>query len=248
METDFWELSRGEIYLFLLLAIIIFLLFRVLNRSLPFISVRKKWRKVLLNYLPVIEMAAWFVYIIWAIQYLWEGNRLYALELSIILSLFVLAVSWFSLRDFIAGAVFKASGRFLKNETVKIGEYAGRITGFESRNLILETEKGETIYIPYNKVLGTVIVKSHPAENVLSHTFRLKLNDISNSMEVMNRLKISILTSPWSSLKKDPQIRLIDSEDKSVSVFEITVYAIEEEYFVQLEKYIRSLFLKSTPL
>ena len=245
MTTDFWELSRGEIYLFLLIAIIIFFLFRVLKKSLPFFPVRKKARKVLLNYLPVIEMAAWFIYLIWAIQFLWIGNRLYALELSVILSLFVLVVSWFSLRDFIAGAVFKASGKFLKNETVKIGDFAGKIAGFESRNLVLETEKGETVYIPYSKVLGNVIIRSHPAENVMSHTFRIKLKNVSDPIQVMDRMKTGILTSPLSSLKKDPQIRLLDSGDGLAPVFEITVYTIEPEHFVQLEKYVRSLFKDS---
>ncbi len=243
MTTDFWELSRGEIYLFLLIAIVIFFLFRVLNKSLPFLPVRKKLRKVLLNNLPVIEMAAWFVYLIWAIQFLWIGNRLYALELSVILSIFVLAVSWFSLRDFIAGAVFKASGKFSKNETVRIGDFAGKIAGLESRNLVLETEKGETVYIPYSKVLGNVIIRSHPAENVMSHTFQMHIENISDPVEVMNRIKVSILTSPLSSLKKEPQIRLLDSGDGLASDFEITVYAIETEHFVRLEKYVRSLFV-----
>ncbi len=242
MTTDFWELSKGEIYLFLLIAIIIFILFRLLNRFLPFIPVRKKIRKVLVNYLPVIEMAVWFVYVIWAIQYLWQSNRLFALELSVILSLFVLVVSWFSLRDFIAGAVFKASGRFVKNEMVQTGEFSGRISGFESRNLILETEKGETVYIPYSKILGNIIVKSHPSENVLSHTFRLEIAGVSISPELMERIKVAIITSPWSSLKREPKIRPVDSEDKSVSIVEITVYAISSEHFVQLENYIRSSF------
>ncbi len=247
MTTDFWELSRGEIYLFLLIAIVIFFLFRVLNKSLSFFPVRKKLRKALLNYLPVVEMAVWFIYIIWAIQFLWIGNRLYALELSVILSLFVLAVSWFSLRDFIAGAVFKASGKFSKNETVKIGDFSGKISGFESRNLILETEKGETVYIPYGKVLGNVIIRSHPAEKVMSHTFQMHLKNISDPIEVMNRIKVGILASPLSSLKKEPKIKLLDSGDGLAPVFEITVYAIETEHFVRLEKYVRSLFTNSIP-
>ncbi|MBC8487060.1 MAG: mechanosensitive ion channel [Bacteroidetes bacterium] len=242
MNSEYLEFSRIEVYFFLLIAILIFALFRLVIRSIGVIPLKKGVKTYILRFLPVIEIFFWFIYFIWAIQFFWNNNQLYAIELSLILTVLSLWIAWFALRDFIAGAIFKASKYFLINESIRVNNYTGKIISMKTRYLIIETDTGETIHIPYSRVLGQTIIKVHPAEMILSYSFKLNVPKTDKSPEVIEEIKNTILNLPWASLKKDPQIRYIYSDKPEISTFEITVYAFEKEYFPEIEKYIRSMY------
>lgn len=232
------EFSRFAVYLFLFLAVILFSFFRILGRVAPLLPVKKEKRRTLTRYLPVLEIFAWGFFFIWTIQYFWKNNQMYSVGLFLILVLLLLWVAWFVLKDFIAGAVFRANSSFKIQDTVQIEEYTGKIIDFRSRNIVIETGNGETIYYPYSKVLGKVIIKSIPAEMIRNKTIFLTISKDKSLIDTISNIRTDILNLPWSSIKKEPQIKPITENIDSFEL-EIVIFALETEYFYKIESYIK---------
>jgi len=235
------EFTRFAVYLFLLLAVILFFVFRLLGKVVPVLPIKKDRIKILTRYLPGIELFIWVLFFIWAIQYFWKNNQLYSMGLFLVLIMLLLWVSWFALKDFIAGAIFKASKSFNINESIKIDNYSGRIIQFKNRSLIIETDSGETIHFPYTQLLGKVIIKSSPSEMIQNKTIFLNISKKDPLFETIRNIKTDILNLPWSSIKKEPQIKPIGENNNSFEL-EIVIFAIETEYFYKIESWLKEKY------
>jgi hypothetical protein len=221
----------------------LFFLFRLLNWLLPILIFRKGKRKLAWRYTAIIELFVWTGFLIWSVNYLADNNQLYAVGLFIILFVFTLWAVWIGLRDFIAGAIFKTNRNLNLNDTVKIGEYNGKIIKFTSNKLVLETESGEAIYIPYASLFGKTIIKSHPAETILNYTFRIEIPQDADIQQTTEKINTDIINLPWSSLKKEPQIKPI-GETENGFMLEVTVFSMEKDYFPEIEKVVKRRFVK----
>lgn len=244
MELISLEFSRFAVYLFLILAIGIFFLFRGFRKLVPVIFTGKRYRENVFRFLPLTELFVWLVYIVWAIQFFWHNNQLYAVELSLILTVLAIWVCWYALRDHIAGAILKAGRSFTINESVIIGDAAGKVRQMKSRCLVIETDTGESIFIPYSQITGKQIVKIHPAETILAHTFRISNFGTGHPAKLISGMSEFIMNLPWSSVKKEPKVQHVESRSGSGPFLEITVYAIEKDFFYDIERHVRKRFDK----
>ena len=238
-----WELSNRAVFIFLLLGLAVFFTFRVLKFLSPKLLKRKRYQQLFNNLLPIIELFTWVLFFIWAVEFFMTRHFLLAFVVFILLMLTVYWLFRFAIKDFVAGIVFKSGGNFNLNENVEIGNFTGKITKFGLRSLILETEKGKTICLPYSLVLQQVSIKSHLAETIASHTFRLKTAKKHSLDKTVDEIRTSIFNLPWSSIKKSPQVKLI-SEDDKFFYFDITVYSVEQEYFYKIENQLKERFDK----
>lgn len=243
MNLSDLEFSGLAIYTYLFIGIVLLLFFRVLNFFIPVITTRKEYKDKLNKYLPFIELCAWLLFFVYGVQFFLKTNMLYALALFIILLVHIGWLSWFALKDIIAGIVFKTKGRFSINETIKVREHSGKIVKFGFLEVEIETETGETIHLPYSMVIGEVLIKSNPAEMIISHTFRLETTKSKPLIKIIDEVRITILHLPWISFKKDPQVKPV-GEDKDSYTLEITVYTPEKEYFFKIENYLKEQFGK----
>jgi len=232
------EFSRFAVYLFLFLAVVLFLFFRIPGKVVPLLPIKKEMKRSLTRYLPALEIFSWGFFFIWTIQYFWKNNQMYSVGLFFILILLMLWVSWYSLKDFIAGAVFRANSSFKIQDTIQIEQYVGKIVDFQSRNIVVETDSGETIHYPYSKLLGKVIIKSIPAEMIRNKTIFLNISKDSSLIETITNIRSDILNLPWSSIKKEPQIKPIGENNDSFEL-EIVIFALETEYFYKIESYLK---------
>jgi len=235
------EFSNIALYTFLLLTIGLFFLFRVLNWILPLLIFRKGKRKYAWRYIAIVELFVWTGFLIWSVNYLAGNNQLYAIGLFVILFVFTFWAAWIGLKDFIAGAIFKTNRNLNLNDTIKIGDYSGKITKFTSNKLVLETESGEIIYLPYGNLIAKEIIKSHPAETILNYTFRLEIPKEANIQQSTDKIYNDIINLPWSSLKKDPLIKPL-GETITGFMLEATVFSMEKEYFSEIEKVIKNRY------
>jgi hypothetical protein len=235
------EFSNIALYTFLLLTIGLFFIFRLVNWLLPLLIFKKGKRKLAWRYMAIVELFVWTGFLIWSVNFLAHNNQLYAIGLFIILFIFTIWAAWIGLHDFIAGAIFKTNRNLNLNDTVEIGEYHGKIRKFTSNKLVLETESGEIVYLPYASLYGKTIVKSHPADTILNHTFRLEIPKDAKLQQTTDKLYNNIINLPWSSLKKEPQIKPLH-ETESGFMLEITVFSMERDYFPEIEKTIKKHF------
>lgn len=235
------DFSNFGIYLLLFLAMALFFVLRLLSWFLPVIVPGQEQRKMVLRYKSLIELVIWIVFIIWSVQFLYHSNQPYAAALFLILFLLTVYSGWIGLKDVIAGAFLKAGHRLSIYELIKVGDIAGKIIRFGHTSLVLETDTGETVFLPYSFLFGKVITKLHPAESIHRHTFQFEIALTEPTREAIDRMRSFILNLPWISLKRDPQIRPL-AETPTGQPIEITLFSIEKEHFQDMEKLIKSKF------
>jgi hypothetical protein len=236
-----FEISNRAVFTFIILALGLFLVFRLITWLLPLVMFKKDKRKHVWRFAAILELIVWIIFLVWSVNFLAESSLIYAIGLVIILFFFTLYTTWVGLKDFIAGALFKTNKTFSLNETVKIGEYSGKIVKFSPTALLLETESGESIFLPYSFLFGKVMVKSHPAETILNHTFRFEIPSTENLSVTMQKIRTEILNMPWASLKKTPQIKPL-METPTGQLLEVTLFSIENEYFPEMENILKGKF------
>lgn len=232
------EFSNIALYTVILLALGLFIVLRLLTWLVPVVALKKEKRRSAWRYTALIELIIWIVFLIWSVNFLSNSSPVYALGLFIMLFFFTFYTAWIALKDFIAGAFFKTINHFRINETVKIGDYSGKIIKFRPSGVILETESGESVFLPYSYLFGKAIIKSNPAETILSHTFRLEIATKPNLPSTIDNIQNDILKLPWASLKKSPQIKPV-METQYGQMLEVTIFSIEKEYFLEMENHIK---------
>jgi len=235
------ELSNIAIYTIILLAIGLFFLFRLLSWLLPPLLLKKERRRFVYKYTSIVELFVWITFLIWSVYFLSEKSPLYAAGLFLILLTFTFWTAWIGLKDYIAGAIFKTSNNLNINEIIQIGEYHGKIIKYTHTTLVIETEAGEIIYLPYSYIKGKVIIKSHPAESILSNTFRFEIHRQASIQGLIDKIYIDIINLPWSSLKRDPIIKPV-AETTLGHLLEITVFSNEKEFFPEMENLIKAKY------
>lgn len=239
------EFSNIALYTVILLAIGLFLLFRLLTWLVPILMLKNDKRKYAWRYTALVELLAWIAFLIWSVNFLSGSNPIYAIGLFILLFFFTFYTAWIALKDFIVGAFFKANTHFKINETLKIGDYTGKILKFKPSGIILETESGETIYLPYSTIMGKAVVKSNPAETILSHTFRMEIPKTDKLSVTIRSIQDDIILMPWASLKKSPQVKPV-AETTDKEVLDITIFSIEKDYFLEMENLLKQKYTLQT--
>ncbi len=235
------DFSNIALYTVILLALTIFVIFRMLTWLVPLLALNKEKRKHAWRYTSLVELIVWIVFMIWSVNYLSDNSPVYALGLFILLFIFTFYTAWIALRDFIIGAFFKTNNHVKINETIKVGEYSGKIVKFKPSGMVLESESGESVFLPYNVIYGKAVVKSNPAETILSHTFRIEIQQTEKLASVIQNIQTDIIKMPWASLKKSPQIKPV-METRGGHMLEITIFSIEKEYFLEMENLIKQKY------
>lgn len=241
MEALGIHFSLFEIVGFAAISLILFLIIKGLKYGLPFLIKQPDHKKKLHKYFGFFELFFWLIYTVFVIQQLSNSNQMYALGLFLLLMLAGFWVFWYYIKNYIGGGAFRLNHQFEINDTVQIGEYQGKIVGTGNYRLELESESGEIIYIPYSRLNDEVIVKLQPGEMVLSHSFTMSTPADKTTTQKMDEIRFAVLSLPYASLKKTPQIKLFH-EDANQYVFELIVYTLEKEYFYKIEQEIRKKF------
>lgn len=237
---------------------------------------KKVYRLDLNDVVLLAEVVSWLVFVSWSIQVFSKNNALYSLGLSVLMLAILTGVSWSILRDFVSGIIIKLESTYSINEWLKVRDVEGKITKLGYRSLEIETEKGETVNIPYSIITKEMSIKSSRVlgtETIKSYTFELEVqqnstpstppksgesanvydNQVEESTstpesqsdgregikESKEKIRKLILNSHWSSLKREPQIKLLE-ETNAGYTFQVTVYTLDAKYFQEIESHVKS--------
>lgn len=197
------------------------ILVRIAEMLLRFFIGSRQRMKFILKYFPVLELSATLFIIFWAIEYLFSSKSYYQIILlSLIISLIAL-ISWFVVRDFIAGIVFRTQNNLNRGATMKFGEIAGKLLSMRTTHIVVETDEGRVIKIPYSRIISE-IVSEHPEDGVREDSMiRLEVKKKMKWNELESSLKNTILNTPWRLLTSEPKIKLLAEQDK---YYEIQIY------------------------
>jgi len=241
MENEFLTFSNFELLFFGSMALLLFVSLLILKRFIPFLIKSETKKSILKQYMAIIEIAIWSLFTIITIQQLSDSNKLYSWALFLILIISGFWILWFSIKDFIAGALFKMHKDFREKDIIQVDNFEGKIIEMGNRLLKIESDSGEVIYIPYSKLNQQTIIKVHPGEMVLSHAFTLSTSKNEKSEKLMEKIRFEVLSLPWASIKRPPKVEIIHEDDNSF-IFEIKLYSLEKQYFFKMEQEIRKKF------
>jgi len=240
MDTTTFSIYQFSIIVFLVVGAIIFAFFRLFKYLMQFIRLPIQQVDFFNKYLPLAELIAWILFLLWSIQYFGSRGQLISLVPLLVFIILVLYLAWYSMKDIIAGVIFKTGKTHQINDHISVSGITGKITVLGMRNLEIEDYSGQIVNIPYSKIVGNIILKSYPSQSLLSHNFQMKISADENAdiFRTIENMRTSILTLPWSSQKKEPKI-IIDTESEDYFTLSITIFSLDESYFKKTEKYLQ---------
>ncbi len=234
-------LSNLSVVRYAIIAIFLFVLFRLLHIYLLRFARKRKYKRLLNKAIPIVELLTWILFCAWGVEYFLSRNYLFAFGIFFLLLFGGFWISRFILKETIAGFIFRGSNHLQINETVNIDNYSGRIVRMRINNVELETDNGERIFIPYSSFFSTIHRKKHQSDILSNYCFRLQTNKDVSFSEKTAQIRTAIIHLPWTSVKHTPRIKLIE-EKTDTYLFEITVYSIEEMYFNNIVQHVNKHF------
>jgi len=241
MDTTIINFSNFELLFFGSIALFLFVMLLIIKRVFPFLVKSHTKKRIFKQYISIVEVGIWLLFILIAIQQLSDSNQLYAMGLFVLLMLSAFWVLWFTVKDFIAGALFKMNKDFEEKDIIQVDNFEGKIIELGNRIIKIESDSGEVIYIPYSKITRQTIVKVHPGEMVLSHVFTLRTLNKEKADLLMDKIRFEVLSLPWASIKRPPIVEIIH-DDEDGYIFEVKLYSLEKKYFFKMEQEIRKKF------
>jgi len=187
------------------------------------------------KYFAAFEEISWGLFLLTAALFFLKYNIIFSALLFLIILLLFYWYSRFALRDFIAGLVFKSENRFSVNEIIEVSEQKGEIKKFHNRNIEIETENGERVFLPYSMLLGVISSPQKVSETVLNFSFEISISTVQPYEKIVDQLKRYIYSLPWTVLKNEPKIQLIDETDNCY-IMKITLFSFDESYFQSMRK------------
>lgn len=221
-----------KIIIITLLGVGIFLGFRLLNVLTKKIVSQSLFNKVAVS-LPILELVAWITFIFWSTTYTLSGKSYYTVLVVVLVIVLVILLSWFLVRDYIAGVLLKSQQIYKNGQNIKTAQYSGRITRMGNLHLSLQTESGESARIPYSLLSNSVILKQKQ-DYADTNSFTLTVPQSLSKEAWTKKLEADILFSPWVSTKANPVIKIIEETNNSF-VFSISVVTLNPEHALHLE-------------
>ena len=194
--------------------IVTVILVRITEILLRFFIGNRQKLKFILRYFPILELLASLFLIFWAIDFLFSTKPYYqTIILSLIIS-FIALISWFVLRDLIAGVVFRTQNKIASGSSIQFGNIGGKLLHVRSTHIVIETDQGRTIKIPFSRVLNEIVSEQSEEGVYTDSVLRLKIRKNKNWKETESILKNILMNTPWRLLSHEPKINLLSEQDK----------------------------------
>lgn len=232
------EFSGLSLLIVIILGILISFALTIINKALiP--KIRNNRAKQLFQ---IAEILIWSIFGFWGLHITLKDSDYYFLAVISITVVMVIWLGWFVAKDFIAGFVLKLGDNYQPGQYIILNEIEGVIVKTGFLDLILSTEDGSIVKIPYSKITSAVHYKIQPQDKTNQHRFEIEIKKNSSIEDTKNRIKSAIMLSTGASINKEPQINLKGNTDKSIWKFEVVAYALSPEYFQTIEQNVRDAF------
>lgn len=187
-----------------------------------------------INLLSAFEFIVWVSFIFWAISHLFRGQFYFHYLVFALIFIIVGFLSWFLFSDIIAGIVFKTKHNFRKGSHISAGDFSGKINSQRLTHIILKTEDGRVLRVPYSKINHAVISEMTHTEALKEHAIKLEISNELNKTKAENLIRGAILNSPWSNLNEEPSIKFLKENEKSY-VFELMLFSTSIKHMKFIE-------------
>ena len=234
------------IFVVLLVALVIAFTFRMLHWLLQPLARRQTfWLRG--SYLLMgVELLAWTGWLFWVIRLLIRDSTVYAYFTGGIAFLLFVVLTWFLLRDVVAGIIFKLQHNLKLNQSIRVGrdvlgETTGRLLRLGIATLVLESATGERIKIPYTKLINEAVARSEASDVIEPFDFSLQVPTSMSKDRWVTALRRQILLLPWALAKRMPVVQW-QSENEQFHTFDLRVYTLNAAQAHQIENHLRHVY------
>jgi small-conductance mechanosensitive channel len=228
------EVSALGLVLALLGVVLVLVLLRATAWLLAAIPMRQVRRSALRRAGPVVVGLAAVAYSLVAVRFVFRGTTLVSSLAGVAVVGVVLGLSWFALRDLVAGMFWKAGNACQPGDVIRIEGASGRVTRLGFRVLGIETEQGDRVFVPYSKLQNQALVVSREQFGESRHVFEVKIPTDRPAGEVERAVARMAMLCHGTSLSRRPRVRQVASDR-----LEVTVFALWSEPVADLEFRIR---------
>jgi hypothetical protein len=229
---------------FILVAVFLFLAFRVAHVLHRFFNYQKII-KYHMNYLiPLAELIAWLAFWIWIVAHFYLNNNNKILVLIAITFALIAVPAFFLLRNFIFGVYLKIQGKFDKGDAIEFDDFEGEIIKLGNFNIEIKDAQGDIKSIPYSKIKSDIFTKHGANSNLKKQvlTFRFTKSLTINSLQ--KELLKQIMNSPWVAISQPPFIERIKTEETS-HIIEVVVFTLKNEHVGYIQEMVEKAMNKA---
>jgi hypothetical protein len=218
-------------------AIIILLGFRaiyLLQKAIPY---SKKLKHHLGYIIPVLELFAWFGFILWCISYIYDTKNYLGLIVFGIILILISIPTFFLLRDFLFGVYLKIQRKIDVGRFIEFGEFNGQIEEAGHFNIDLKNVRGDIITVPYSKIRTRIILKHSTNSNLLKQKLVLNFPESVDIQKLIPEIEKTIWNTPWSASSQKPIIQDVKFGNGGYMI-EVYVFTIKKEHAEFIRKFI----------
>jgi ribosomal protein L35AE/L33A len=233
MKPDLGALSVGPVWLVGAGVTLVGLL-ALARVALDLTPMSPAWRSRVGRARPVAALGLVLLYALYATRAVFGVERR-ALPFAVALVVAgVAAASWSTLRDLLGGVSLKAGRVFQVGDHVRIGDVEGRVERLGYRAVIVRTARGDEAVIPFGRVLGDTVVRTHTPGGVVPHEFEVELPPRLGYRAASTLIRRAALYCHWSSVARDPDL------SPAGGVIKVTVFALDREHAPEIESAVRA--------
>ena len=241
MEFIEYNISNAALFRLIIFSLFVFLLFRLLNYALNHIKNKKTSLKLLAKNILLVELLTWIFFLIWAANSARDRNPILSLSITAVLLFVLFWVSYYGLKNIIAGVFFRYQENYAIGDQYQNQEYKGRIVDFTLLALHLESREGQLISIPYGKLADKVSSYQENEKTKIAYSFDLTTPKEKEIQEITQDIKSILLSMAWVSTHRTPEIKQLKTTESSY-LFKISFFAINNEYALKTEQVLKSKF------
>ncbi|MBW6497409.1 MAG: mechanosensitive ion channel [Bacteroidales bacterium] len=223
-----------------ILGFALFFAMQLINRLAVIIPGESRWRNLLLRSLPLAEFVVWLTYAFWAADIVFQALPYRGIVQSAMALVLMIALGWYVLRDFLSGVLLKSESGFKKGQSIKTNFVSGKISAVGYRTLMIETEKGEKVRIPFSKLGDAIITTPVQKGQSHSHMLKLPLPEGSNPGSLTGTISKTLLNMPWIIAEEEPLVSFVHDEAGKL-LLEVRFSVLKEEHALLVKHKLQEL-------
>ena len=225
---------------FVIFGVIIYFIFRLIH----FLVTRKlvnRPKQFLGSLFYFIEVMIWFAYFSEGINLFVHKNIIFSGICAFVLLVAIGWISWFILRDFIAGLFLKMNETFKLDEIIEFDGFSGSVQSIGNRDIEIRIDGSNTVKIPYSQFYIKRLIRAGTSDNCAKSNFIFKLDTSLNAIDAVDAIKVFIYQLPWTNSAHEQEV-IIDKMDKQETLISINASLFDQKYKDRFEQKIRERF------
>ena len=170
----------------------------VFFRIARIVGVRNRVVQKVSPFLTILELLLWTIIIFWSANIFLSSRSYYPILVITLAVLFTLMITWFYLKDIVAGYIFRVRNNPVRGQILTCEGVQGSVRMLGLSQLTVETEEGQWLRIPYSSIVTCSLSLQSPRQNIPGETtLELSVHGWDNPDKMERMLKKVLAQSPW---------------------------------------------------